>query len=145
MLIPAILMMSHPPRRAGSKPSQVMNRLSLNGILMANTTWRATQCGVDAARTNFDALVEVSDGATRYTDTTVRNGETYYYAVSAYDADGNESELSPEDASDTPRPEGRNVVLDDYNLFPIEADSILTTAKGKYPMGHTRNRCLFWF
>ena len=80
--------------------------------LAGYTVWR----GRDG--TNFDALVEVSDGATRYTDTTVRNGETYYYAVSAYDADGNESELSPEDASDTPRPEGRNVVLDDYNLFP---------------------------
>ena len=68
--------------------------------------------------TNFDSLAEVSENATRYIDTTVRNGETYYYAVSAYDIHGNESELSPEDAWDTPRPEGRNITLDDYNIFP---------------------------
>ena len=68
--------------------------------------------------TNFDSLADVSENATRYIDTTVRNGETYYYAVSAYDVDGNESELSPENAWDTPRPEGRNIILDDYNIFP---------------------------
>lgn len=68
--------------------------------------------------TNFDNLAEVSENTTRYVDTTVRNGETYYYAVSAYDVDGNESELSPENAWDTPRPEGRNITLDDYNSFP---------------------------
>ena len=68
---------------------------------------------------NFDVnLAEVSENTTRYIDTTPRNGETYYYAVSAYDVEGNESELSPEDAWDTPRPEGRNIVLDDYNIFP---------------------------
>ena len=67
---------------------------------------------------NFDGLAEVSENTTRYIDTTVRNGETYYYAVSAYDVEGNESELSPEDAWDTPRPEGRNITLDDYNIFP---------------------------
>ena len=74
--------------------------------------WR----GRDGA--NFDNLADVSENATRYIDTTVRNGETYYYAVTAYDTDGNESELSPEDAWDTPRPEGRNITLDDYNIFP---------------------------
>lgn len=69
--------------------------------------------------TNFDEmLIEAPQGTTRYTDTTVRNGVTYYYAVSAYDIHGNESDLSPENAWDTPRPEGRNITLDDYNLFP---------------------------
>ena len=67
---------------------------------------------------NFDNLAEVSENETRYRDTTVRNGETYYYAVSAYDTDGNESELSPEEAWDTPRPEGQNIILDDYTIFP---------------------------
>ena len=80
--------------------------------LAGYTVWR----GRDGA--NFDALAEISENATRYTDTTVRNGETYFYAVSAYDTEGNESGLSPEDAWDTPRPEGRNIALDDYNLFP---------------------------
>ena len=80
--------------------------------LAGYTVWR----GRDG--TNFDALAEMAEGATRYTDTTVRNGETYFYAVSAYDTDGNESALSPENAWDTPRPQGQNVALDDYNLFP---------------------------
>ncbi len=74
--------------------------------------WRGRN-GID-----FDNLAEVSEHTTHYIDTSVRNGETYYYAVSAYDTDGNESELSPEDAWDTPRPEGRNITLDDYNIFP---------------------------
>ena len=69
--------------------------------------------------TNFnDLLVEVPENTTFYTDTDVQNGRTYYYAVSAYDTEGNESDLSPENASDTPRPEGRNIALDDYDLFP---------------------------
>ncbi len=42
------------------------------------------------------------------------NGSTYYYAVTAYDYDGNESELSRDVAYDIPRPEGYGVVLDDY-------------------------------
>ena len=80
--------------------------------LAGYTVWRGRD------REGYDALAEISEGTTRYTDTTVRNGETYHYAVSAYDTEGNESKLSPEDAWDTPRPEGRNVVLDDYNLAP---------------------------
>jgi hypothetical protein len=50
-----------------------------------------------------------------YTDYDVVNGTTYYYAVTAYDRDGNESELSFETVSDTPRPEGFDLVLYDYN------------------------------
>lgn len=80
--------------------------------LAGYTVWRGRN------DSDFNALVEVSENATRYTDTTVRNGETYHYAVSAYDIDGNESQLSTENAWDTPRPEGQNVVLDDYTLFP---------------------------
>ena len=80
--------------------------------LAGYTVWR----GRDG--TNFDAVAEVASGRARYTDTSVVNGETYFYAVSAYDTEGNESALSPEDAWDTPRPEGRNVTLDDYALFP---------------------------
>ena len=67
--------------------------------------------------TNFDNLL-AETAVARYIDTDVRNGETYFYAVSAYDIDGNESGLSPEDARDTPRPEGRNIVLNDYQVFP---------------------------
>jgi hypothetical protein len=42
------------------------------------------------------------------------NGATYYYAVTAYDYDGNESDLSRDVAYDIPRPEGYGVLLDDY-------------------------------
>ncbi len=68
---------------------------------------------------NFDELLtETSAGTIRYTDTGVRNGYTYYYAVSAFDFEDNESGLSPEDAWDTPRPEGRNITLNNYQLSP---------------------------
>ena len=52
--------------------------------------WR----GTDGVNFN-DLLVEVSENTTHYADTDVQNGRTYYYAVSAYDTEGNESELSP--------------------------------------------------
>ncbi len=41
-----------------------------------------------------------------FVDWDVVNGQTYYYAVSAYDWWGNESDLSSELVFDTPRPEG---------------------------------------
>lgn len=46
------------------------------------------------------------------------NGKTYYYAVSAYDFDGNESQLSRDEAFATPRPEGYGVILYDYRTNP---------------------------
>jgi hypothetical protein len=49
--------------------------------------------------------------STSYLDTHVINGVTYYYAVDAFDEAGNESDLSYEDAFDTPRPAGTNVVV----------------------------------
>ena len=67
---------------------------------------------------DFDEIANLPDDASDYTDRDVRNGRTYYYAVSAYDSNGNESDLSPENAWDTPRPEGRNTTLDDYQLAP---------------------------
>ena len=48
----------------------------------------------------------------QYDDTPVTNGHTYFYAVSAFDFDGNESALSYEDVFDTPRPAGYDVLLD---------------------------------
>ena len=67
---------------------------------------------------NFDLLAEVSIPQSQYTDQTAQNGVTYHYAVSAFDINGNESDLSPEEVYDTPRPSGQNVTLHAYDLFP---------------------------
>ena len=72
----------------------------------------------------FDLLAEVSPDTSPavdrvgFVDEDVSNGITYSYAVSAVDHDGNESELSPEVVSDTPRPSGNNITLNEFNLFP---------------------------
>ena len=59
-----------------------------------------------------------STKSTYFRDNGARNGFTYYYAVTAYNADGYESALSKDAAYDIPRPEGYNVVLNDYRQFP---------------------------
>ncbi len=56
-----------------------------------------------------------------YVDYNAVNGTTYYYAVTAYDIYGNESDLSKDIVHDTPRPEGFGRVVYDYNLFPKKA------------------------
>ncbi|MEK9138886.1 MAG: hypothetical protein AAB393_17330 [Bacteroidota bacterium] len=57
-----------------------------------------------------------------FDDTGARNGSTYYYyAVAAYDFDGNESALSRDVAYDVPRPEGYNVILNSYRQIPAYA------------------------
>ena len=63
-------------------------------------------------------------GTTRepyFMDVDVRNGNMYYYAVSAFDYAGNHSELSLDVAYDIPRPEGYDVVLTDYRQNPVAA------------------------
>lgn len=56
-----------------------------------------------------------------FVDADVDNGTTYYYAVTAYDYNRNESELSTDIIFDTPRPEGFGVTLYDYNSYPNDA------------------------
>ena len=58
-----------------------------------------------------------------YIDTDVDNGTTYYYAVSAVDSGGHESEPSYQFQAvyDTPRPEGTGLYLIDANEQPSEA------------------------
>jgi hypothetical protein len=63
-------------------------------------------------------------GSTRspyFLDNGASNGSTYYYAVTAYDYEGNESELSRDVAYDVPRPEGYDVVLHDFRQTPLVA------------------------
>ena len=53
-----------------------------------------------------------------YIDDEAVNGETYYYAVTAYDFNGNESDLSPDVIYSTPRPEGFNQALLNFRQYP---------------------------
>jgi hypothetical protein len=93
-------------------------------------------------------------GENYYFDADVANGITYFYAVSAYDRAGNESELSYETVHDTPRPEGRYLfVFDederagvdfsgyyDHMVVPwddVRADLFLLWHDGRYAMAST--------
>lgn len=49
------------------------------------------------------------------------NGDKYYYAVAAYDYNGNESDLSYDVVYAVPRPEGFNQTIFDYRRFPNNA------------------------
>jgi hypothetical protein len=62
-----------------------------------------------------------SSRSTHYVDYGAANGTTYYYAVSAYDEDNNESPLSRSVVYDIARPEGTNVILSDYRVAPTVA------------------------
>lgn len=66
-------------------------------------------------------LADVSSNTTSYDDFDVVNGETWFYAVVAIDAAGNESELSRETVFDTPRPEGFGLVLVELGQDPSRA------------------------
>lgn len=69
---------------------------------------------------SYDGKYELigSTESTYFIDDGAKNGDTYYYAVTAYDYDGNESELSNDVVYDTPRPEGFNQAVFDYNRSP---------------------------
>ena len=62
-----------------------------------------------------------------FTDYEAHNGTTYYYAVTAYDYNGNESDLSYNDVNATPRPEGFNETVFDYINFPDMGGFSFTT------------------
>ncbi len=53
-----------------------------------------------------------------YVDNNASNGVRTYYAVTAYDVNGNESELSTDLSYATPRSEGYNYMIHDYLNFP---------------------------
>ena len=56
-----------------------------------------------------------------FIDNEAANGNKYYYAVTAYDVDDNESELSKDVVYAVPRPEGFNQSIFDYRQFPANA------------------------
>lgn len=53
-----------------------------------------------------------------YIDFDAENGVKYYYGVAAYDVNGNESELSYDEAYGVARPEGMNQTIFDYINYP---------------------------
>ena len=53
-----------------------------------------------------------------YVDFDAENGVKYYYGVAAYDVNGNESELSYDEAYGVARPEGMNQTIFDYINYP---------------------------
>jgi hypothetical protein len=55
-----------------------------------------------------------------FEDLETANGVRHYYAVTAFDDGGLESDLSYEEVSGTPRPEGR-ITLDDFASLPANA------------------------
>lgn len=72
----------------------------------------------------FFRIATVGRNVTTYEDNTVTNGTTYYYGVSSFDDNGNESDASfnYEIVFDTPRPEGFDEVIYDLN-DPIHINS----------------------
>jgi hypothetical protein len=71
----------------------------------------------------FNGRYERIGSSTRpyFNDNGAVNGKPYYYAVTAFDFDGNESDLSRDVAYDIPRPEGYDLVLTDYLTAPASA------------------------
>lgn len=71
----------------------------------------------------YDGVYEMigqTNGVT-FSDYGAGNGVTVYYAVTAFDYSGNESDLSHEVVYDTPRPEGFGVALPDFRIDPNRA------------------------
>ncbi|MFH1196129.1 MAG: hypothetical protein V1720_10465 [bacterium] len=56
-----------------------------------------------------------------FVDEEAENGYIYYYAIVAYDYNGNESELSSTEIFGAARPEGFNQTIYDYTRYPGEA------------------------
>jgi len=73
-----------------------------------------------------------------FTDYGALNGVTYFYGVTAFDLDGNESKMSYDVLHDTPRPEGYGVKLFDYRVFPNSAGyEFGTSSIGRYDDQYT--------
>ncbi|MCU7497483.1 MAG: hypothetical protein HF314_08730 [Ignavibacteria bacterium] len=68
-----------------------------------------------------DPILLGSTQSDHFVDFGAKNGDTYYYAVTSYDYNGNESDLSYEEVKSTPRPEGFNQSVFDYRRFPEKA------------------------
>lgn len=115
----------------GRAPSRVQGFWSASGDERIELFWTAnTEFDLDGYRIfrstepdgYFPRLVTVGSHSTGFVDHDVRNGVTYYYAIAAFDDDGNESELNGgDDVHETPRPDGRDLRLNNARLDPDDA------------------------
>jgi hypothetical protein len=86
-----------------------------------------------------------STGANFFIDYSPRNGQLYYYAVSAYDNRGNETALSVENAYTIPRPEGYDVLMRDFRNWPDRAGFEFSSATlGPYDDQYTDIFYEYW-
>jgi hypothetical protein len=99
-------------------PAAPTGVVSTTGDREVRLRWNVnTEPDLDGYRIYWSADAEgpyelmASTRVNRFVDHDVDNGVTYFYAVTAVDFDGNESELSYDLVHDTPRPEGFNLVL----------------------------------
>jgi len=117
--------LSHPDMDPPSPPSGLRTATGDNFIELF---WDENR---EADIAGYNVYVSSSyDGRYEYLESTIsgyfyddgaRNGNLYYYAVSAYDYDGNESELSNDVAYDIPRPEGYDVLLYNAAATPLQS------------------------
>jgi hypothetical protein len=73
-----------------------------------------------------------------FVDHGATNGVRSYYGVTAYDFEGNESDLSRDVVYATPRPEGYGIRLDNYRTYPSSAGYDFSTySVGPYDDSYT--------
>jgi len=105
-------------------PNPPSNVYLINGDNRVDITWKHNSerdvAGYNVYISSDDYEFELigSTGDNYFIDDYVRNGEFYYYAVTAYDDNGNESDLSIEQLPAAPRPEGFNKTVYDFRRFP---------------------------
>ncbi|MBV6511912.1 MAG: hypothetical protein FMNOHCHN_01399 [Ignavibacteriaceae bacterium] len=117
-------------------PSAPRNLLIMNGDGLVELFWDESResdvSGYNVyVSTSYNGRYELI-GSTRrnyFLDDEVINGNTYFYAVAAFDYSGNESSLSSDYAYVIPRPEGYNQSIFDYRRFPNNSGYNLTTER----------------
>ena len=75
---------------------------------------------------------------TKFMDYGAKNGVRSYYGITAYDYDGNESELSTDLVYATPRPEGFGTKLNNFHALPsVSGYDFSTYSVGNYDDNYT--------
>lgn len=109
-------------------PSPPSNIIAINGDSRVDISWAfSREDDVEGYNIYFSYYYDgkytlIGNTTSNYfIDRKAVNGNKYYYAVTAYDYSGNESELSYDVVYSAPRPEGFNNSIFDYRRFPANA------------------------